>query len=82
MRVATHTRDCRTKVEEERAKSDATKYVLTPAVPKFAGIADSFTLRLVDPPPLTGGSQQQQSQMRLRIFWTSIYLSPIVDPNT
>ena len=52
IRVTTHTRTCRQAAEEEHAKTDAGRFVLTPAVPKFACIADSVTLRLVDPPPL------------------------------
>ena len=82
IRVTTHTRACRQVVEEQRAKSDAGRFVLTPAVPMFACMADSVTLRLVDPPPLSGESQQQHSQLRLRIFWTTLYVCPISDPCT
>ena len=80
IRVTTHARSCRQATEEERAKSDACRYVITPAVPRFACIADSLTLRLVDPPPICGGSQQQHS-LRLRLFWTTLYVCPISYPN-
>ena len=80
IRVTEHTRSCRQALAEEHAKTEDGRFVLTPELPRFACIADSRTLKLVDDPPICGGSQQQHS-MRLRIFWTTIYVCPISDPN-
>ena len=81
VRVTAHTRDFRKAEADKRGKDSDSKFVFTPAVPKFAALEDTVTLKLVDPPPLSGGSQQQHSQLRLRIFWTTIYVCPIVDSN-
>ena len=79
VRVTSHTRYCRQTAEDERAKTSDTKYVVTHGGPKFACMHDSVSLKLVDAPPIAEGSQQQLSQLRLRILWTTIYVCPIVD---
>ena len=76
VRVTAHTRDVRKTEEDKRTKDSDSKFVFTPALPKFAALVDSVTLKLVDPPHFSGGSQQQHSQLRLRIFWTTIYVCP------
>ena len=81
LRVSAHTGAIRDVAAAEQAKDKDKQFVSTPSLPQFASMANSVFIRVVDPPPLQSGSQQQLSIIRLRFFWTSAYLCPLADIN-